>query len=73
LVTHAESPRAAKAQEIIDLARHTQARIIAKDSIAEALESARTAAGPNGVIVVTGSIYVVGEAMAILVPAFQGA
>jgi folylpolyglutamate synthase/dihydropteroate synthase len=46
--------------------------MIAEESVAQALESARTVAGKNGVIVVTGSIYVVGAAMAILVPAVQG-
>jgi dihydrofolate synthase/folylpolyglutamate synthase len=72
IVTHAESPRAATAQEIIELSQHTQAQMIAEESVAQALESARTVAGKNGVIVVTGSIYVVGAAMAILVPAVQG-
>jgi dihydrofolate synthase/folylpolyglutamate synthase len=72
IVTHAESPRAATAQEIIGVSQHTQAQMIAEESVAQALESARTVAGKNGVIVVTGSIYVVGAAMAILVPAVQG-
>ncbi len=73
IATHAESPRAATAQEIMDLARHTQERIIPQPSVSAALEKARAMAGNKGVIVVTGSIYVVGEAVAILAPAFQGA
>lgn len=73
IVTHAESPRAATAQEIVNLAQHTQATIVPQPNIAAALEAARDAAGKNGVVVVTGSIYVVGEAIAILAPAFQGA
>jgi folylpolyglutamate synthase/dihydropteroate synthase len=48
-------------------------KIVAKEPVAEALETAGALAGTNGVIVVTGSIYVVGDAMAILAPAFQGA
>ena len=73
IATHAESPRAATAQEIIEVAQHTQTKILAKDSVADSLETARAVAGTNGVIVVTGSIYVVGAAMAILASAFQGA
>lgn len=73
IATHADSPRAAAVQEIIDLAQHTQAKIVPQPNLAEALDAARSAAGKNGVIVVTGSIYVVGAAMTILLPAFQGA
>lgn len=73
IATHADSPRAATAEEIIEVARHTQVKIVAKEPVAEALETAGALAGTNGVIVVTGSIYVVGDAMAILAPAFQGA
>ncbi|HKW74675.1 MAG TPA: folylpolyglutamate synthase/dihydrofolate synthase family protein [Terriglobales bacterium] len=73
IVTHADSPRAATAQEIMNLAQHTQATMVPQPNIAVALEAARASAGKDGVIVVTGSIYVVGAAMAILVPAFQGA
>ena len=41
----------------------------------EALERACTLAGPKGVIVITGSIYIVGEALGILArkPVRQGA
>jgi dihydrofolate synthase/folylpolyglutamate synthase len=73
IVTHAESPRAATAQEIADLVRHIQTKVIQEESVTSALEAAKGLTGGNGVIVVTGSIYVVGQAMAILVPAFQGA
>jgi folylpolyglutamate synthase/dihydropteroate synthase len=33
------------------------------DNVTSALKQARKVAGPSGLIVVTGSIYVVGEAM----------
>ena len=36
------------------------------EDVASALERARKAAGPGGLIVVTGSIYIVGEAMQVL-------
>jgi dihydrofolate synthase/folylpolyglutamate synthase len=68
IATHADNPRAASPAEI----RHAAARISRGTNIEEAanvasaLAQARQLAGPSGLIVVTGSIYVVGEAMRIL-------
>jgi dihydrofolate synthase/folylpolyglutamate synthase len=65
IVTHADNPRSASPEEI----RQAAARVAAGSDIEEAadvgsaLERARKVAGPGGLIVVTGSIYVVGEAM----------
>ena len=42
------------------------ARAVAADSVAEALEVAFDAAGPDDLILVTGSLYVVGAARAAL-------
>ena len=42
------------------------AEIGAAESVAAALEQAGRAAGANGLVVVTGSIYIVGEAMRVL-------
>lgn len=66
IATHAANPRAASAQEIAELGSHTHAEILQESSVQAALEHARTLAGSNGVIVVTGSIYIVGEALRIL-------
>jgi len=65
IVTHASNPRSASADEI----RQASARIAAgidieeAEDVASALEQAKQVAGPRGLIVVTGSIYIVGEVM----------
>jgi dihydrofolate synthase/folylpolyglutamate synthase len=66
IATHADNPRAASPQEIAELGAHTQAEILKEDSVRAALEHARKLAGSQGVIVVTGSIYIVGEALGFL-------
>jgi folylpolyglutamate synthase/dihydropteroate synthase len=67
IVTHANNPRAATADEI----RQAAARVAASndidieetENVAAALDRAREVAGSSGLIVITGSIYIVGEAM----------
>ncbi|MFZ0684819.1 MAG: folylpolyglutamate synthase/dihydrofolate synthase family protein [Terriglobales bacterium] len=65
IVTHANNPRSASPDEI----RRAAARVAGgtdiedADDITSALDLAREGAAPRDVIVVTGSIYVVGEAM----------
>jgi dihydrofolate synthase/folylpolyglutamate synthase len=75
IATHAENPRAASPQQIAELGALAQTEILQAKSVPEALERACTLAGPKGVIVITGSIYVVGEALGILArkPVRQGA
>jgi dihydrofolate synthase/folylpolyglutamate synthase len=75
IATHAENPRAASPQQIAEMGAHAQTEILQAKSVQEALERACTLAGPRGVIVVTGSIYIVGEALGILArkPVRQGA
>jgi dihydrofolate synthase/folylpolyglutamate synthase len=75
IATQAENPRAASAKEIAELGGHAQTEILPAKSVLEALERARTLAGHEGVIVITGSIYIVGEALGILArkPVRQGA
>ncbi len=63
IVTHAENPRSASTQEIREAARRVEAEIGEAENVAAALELAGRAAGPGGLVVVTGSIYIVGEAM----------
>ena len=68
IVTHANNPRSAGPAEI----RQAAARIAAENQIEEAVDvsaalaRARAIAGAGGVVVITGSIYIVGEAMRIL-------
>ncbi len=75
IATHAENPRAASPQQIAELGAHTQTEILQAKSVPEALERACALAGSKGVIVITGSIYIVGEALGILArkPVRQGA
>jgi len=61
--TRADNPRSATAAEIREAAAHTSVAIEEAPDVAAALERARIPAGTNGVVVVTGSIYIVGEAM----------
>jgi dihydrofolate synthase / folylpolyglutamate synthase len=63
IATHVENPRAATSAEIRDAARRVAVEIEDAPDVASALASARTAAGTRGLVVVTGSIYIVGEAM----------
>jgi dihydrofolate synthase/folylpolyglutamate synthase len=75
ILTHADSPRAATTDEIAAITAHTQAEITQEPGIPHALERARKLTGKNGVIVITGSIYVVGAAQAQLasrIPVRQG-
>jgi dihydrofolate synthase/folylpolyglutamate synthase len=65
IVTHANNPRSASPDEIRQAAARVAAGIdiVEAENVASALNRARNVAGPSGLIVVTGSIYVVGEAM----------
>jgi len=62
ILTRAENPRSASPAEIRAAAR-INSEIQDAEPVGMALEQARTAAGANGVVVITGSIYLVGEAM----------
>lgn len=75
IATQAENPRAASTQQIAELGAHAQTEILQAKSVQEALESARMLAGGRSVIVITGSIYIVGEALGLLSrkPVRQGA
>ncbi len=65
IVTHSNNPRSASPDEIRQAAARVAAGmdIAEADNVTSALKQARKIAGPGGLIVVTGSIYVVGEAM----------
>ena len=73
IVTQANNPRSASPDEIRQAAARVAAGIDIEDAedVASALERARTlaglkTAGAAGLVVVTGSIYIVGEAMRML-------
>src|SRR5574340_709487 len=62
IATQAANPRSATPQEIREAGARTGAEILCQPEVAAAVEGARQLAGPEGVVVITGSIYVVGEA-----------
>ncbi len=63
IATRAHNPRSASPDEIAQAAFRTGADILATADVPEALARARDLAGRDGLIVVTGSIYIVGEAL----------
>jgi dihydrofolate synthase/folylpolyglutamate synthase len=66
IATQAENPRAASPEEIAEAGTHAQTEILPEKSVQSALERARALASSKGLIVITGSIYIVGEALGIL-------
>jgi dihydrofolate synthase/folylpolyglutamate synthase len=66
IATRPENPRAESPEAIQKAGSRTGAEIEAVPEVRLALDRAREAAGTDGVIVVTGSIYLVGEAMQVL-------
>ena len=63
IATRAENPRSAMPEEIRQAASRTSAEIVCAENVAAAIVLARVRAGQNGLVVIAGSIYVVGEAM----------
>ena len=63
IATHADNPRAATPAEIREAAHRVAVEIDEAPDVPIALAKARAAAGTKGLVVVTGSIYIVGEAM----------
>ena len=63
IITRAENPRSAHPEEIRAAAARISTDLVEAETVGSALAKTRELAGPNGTVVVTGSIYVVGEAM----------
>jgi len=63
IVTHIDNPRAASVDQLQQAAARTGANIIAEPSVRDALNRARTQAPSDHLIVITGSIFLVGDAM----------
>jgi dihydrofolate synthase / folylpolyglutamate synthase len=62
VINRADNPRSATHEEIRTAAVRTSTELIDAPDVATALANARTLTAPGGIIVVTGSIYIVGEA-----------
>jgi len=59
----ADNPRSASVEDIRQAAHRTSAEIIGASKVAAAIREAKSKSPANGLVVVTGSIYIVGEAM----------
>jgi len=66
ITTRADNPRSATPDEIREAAARTSTDIEDTVDVASALDRARSLTSSQGVVVVTGSIYIVGEAMRVL-------
>ena len=66
IATRPENPRAASPEEIQQAASRTGVEVETVEAVHEAVERARALAKPGTVVVITGSIYLVGEVMAIV-------
>jgi dihydrofolate synthase/folylpolyglutamate synthase len=66
IVTHAVNPRSATIDEIRQAASRVSGEIEGAPDMAAALTIAKTSARRDAVVVITGSIYIVGEAMRLL-------
>ncbi len=63
IATRADNPRSATQDEIRQAAMRTSTNIEDASDVASAVERGSALAGSQGVVVITGSIYIVGEAM----------
>ncbi len=61
VLTRPRQKRAATPQAMAELTRHLNPCLLERDDPCQALQAARGLAGPEGVVVVTGSLYLVGE------------
>jgi dihydrofolate synthase/folylpolyglutamate synthase len=66
VLTHAGSPRAATAEQVRQATAHVNTEMTLEPTVESAWHQARALAGKNKVVVITGSIYIVGEALRIL-------
>jgi dihydrofolate synthase/folylpolyglutamate synthase len=73
VVTRVESPRSATADELLQAAAKTGGHAVAAADGHEALEKALGAAQKDGLVVVAGSVYLVGEVRPLLVRDAVGA
>jgi dihydrofolate synthase/folylpolyglutamate synthase len=66
IATRAENPRSATPQEVRDAAARTGVEVVCEADVPAALQRARSLTPKEGVIVIAGSIYILGEALTAL-------
>jgi dihydrofolate synthase / folylpolyglutamate synthase len=63
IVTHIENPRAATTEQLLQAGSRTGAAMLAEETVASALARAFELTPADGIMVVTGSIFLVGDTM----------
>jgi dihydrofolate synthase/folylpolyglutamate synthase len=66
VVVHIDNPRAASTDELLQAGLRTGASMVAEESVAAASERAAELTPAKGVLVITGSIFLVGDVMKVL-------
>jgi len=66
IATRADNPRSSSPDEIGEMAQHTGTEIVLAHTVQDAMERTRALTDKKGVVVITGSIYIVGAALTIL-------
>ncbi|MGH9600885.1 MAG: bifunctional folylpolyglutamate synthase/dihydrofolate synthase [Terriglobales bacterium] len=66
IATRAENPRSATPEEVRDAAARTGVEVLCEPDMRAALARARSITPKDGVMVIAGSIYILGEALAII-------
>jgi dihydrofolate synthase/folylpolyglutamate synthase len=66
ILAHIDNPRAASVEDLLAAARELDVPVRAAQSVAEALTQARAVTPREGVIVATGSLYLIGEVRALV-------
>jgi dihydrofolate synthase/folylpolyglutamate synthase len=66
IATQPSNPRSASPEEIRTAAARTGAEVLAEPAVAQALARARFLAGERGIVVICGSIYLIGEVLGLL-------
>jgi len=66
IATQPANPRSASPEEIRAAAARTGAQVLAEPDVAQALARARSLATERGIVVICGSIYLIGEALQFL-------
>jgi dihydrofolate synthase / folylpolyglutamate synthase len=66
VLTHFENPRAATTEQLVQAGSRTGAALVAEETVASAVARAFEITPADGMIVVTGSIFLVGEAMKLM-------
>lgn len=69
VTTAVDNERAMPARELAEVvARHVEVPVLHSDSVEHAVDMAKAEAGPEGAVLVTGSLYMVGEVRGLLGP-----